>query len=75
MYEYLPLLIAGAIIGTFALIFIVAYVWDRRKKQVYEGYERNMSDRELVRRLSAYAKPLLEAVSACILRHAGIHCL
>ena len=57
MYEYLPLLIAGAIIGTFALIFIVAYVWDRRKKQVYEGYERNMSDRELVRRLSAYAKP------------------
>ena len=57
MHEYLPLLIAGAIIGTFALIFIVLYVLDKKKKQVYEGYERNMTDRELVGRLLRYASP------------------
>ena len=57
MHEYFPLLVVGAIIGTFSLIFITLYVLDRRKKQVYEGYERNMTDRELVRRLMQYAKP------------------
>ena len=57
MHEYLPLLIAGGIIGTFSLIFIVLYVLDKRKKQIYEGYERNMTDRELVGRLLKYAKP------------------
>ena len=57
MHEYFPLLVVGAIIGTFSLIFIVLYILDRRKKQVYEGYERNMTDRELIRRLLAYARP------------------
>ena len=57
MHEYLPLLIAGGIIGTFSLIFVVLYVLDKKKKQVYEGYERNMSDRELVGRLLKYARP------------------
>ena len=57
MHEYFPLLVVGAIIGTFSLIFIVLYILDRKKKQVYEGYERNMTDRELVRRLLQYAKP------------------
>ena len=57
MHEYLPILIAGGIIGVFSLAFIVLYVLDKRKKQVYEGYERNMTDRELVKRLLKYAKP------------------
>ena len=57
MHEYLPLLIAGGIIGVFTLIFLVLYIMDRKKKQVYEGYERNMSDRELVKRLLRYARP------------------
>ena len=57
MHEYLPILIAGGIIGVFSLAFIVLYVLDKRKKQVYEGYERNMTDRELVGRLLKYAKP------------------
>ena len=47
MHEYLPILIAGGIIGVFSLAFIVLYVLDKRKKQVYEGYDRNVTDREL----------------------------
>ncbi len=57
MHEYLPILIAGGIIGVFSLLFLLVYILDRRKKQRYEGYERNMSDRELVRRLLVYTKP------------------
>ena len=56
MNEYLPLLIVGAIIGLFTLIFVVAYVLEFKKKAV-RGYDRNMSDGEIVRRLLAYAKP------------------
>ena len=56
MNEYLPLLIVGAIIGLFTLIFVVAYVLEFKNKAV-RGYDRNMSDGEIVRRLLAYAKP------------------
>ena len=56
MREYLPLLIVGAIIGAFTLIFVVAYVLAFKKKTV-RGYDRNMSDGEIVRRLLGYAKP------------------
>ena len=56
MNEYLPLLIVGAIIGLFTLIFVVAYVLEFKKKTV-RGYDRHMSDGEIVRRLLAYAKP------------------
>ena len=33
MREYLPILIAGAIIGVFAVIFIVAYATVKNKKE------------------------------------------
>ena len=56
MHEYLPLLIVGAIIGTFTLIFVIAYALARNKKETM-GFERNMPDREIVRRLLAYAGP------------------
>jgi ATP-binding cassette subfamily B protein len=56
MHEYLPLLIVGAIIGVFTLLFVTAYAIDRRKKQT-DDRERNMSDAEIVRRLMVYAKP------------------
>ena len=56
MYEYLPLLIVGAIIGVFTLLFVAAYAIDRRKKQD-DDRERNMPDSEIVRRLMVYAKP------------------
>ncbi len=57
MAEYLPVLIVGAIIGVFALIFLVAYAVDRRHKVDEEDRERNMPDGEIIRRLLRYAKP------------------
>ena len=56
MYEYLPLLIVGAIIGTFAVAFMVAYATMKNKKEAI-GFDRNMADSEIVRRLLQYAKP------------------
>ena len=56
MHEYLPLLIMGAIIGTFTAIFLGAYALEKNKKESM-GYERNMSDSEIVRRLLGYAGP------------------
>ena len=56
MPEYLPVLIVGAIIGVFAAIFLVAFLLEKDKKKSM-GWERNMSDREIIRRLLAYAKP------------------
>lgn len=55
MYEFLPVLIVGSIIGAFALIFIIAY--GALKKQKEDSHDRHMSDGELVRRLLVYAKP------------------
>ncbi|WP_322202658.1 ABC transporter ATP-binding protein [Acutalibacter intestini] len=56
MREYLPILIVGAIIGTFALIFTVAFFTAKKKNQMVDDH-RNMPDREIVRRLMEYAKP------------------
>ena len=56
MREYLPVLIMGGIIGTFALVFLMAWLAIRKVKDEEEN-ERNMSDSEIVRRLLAYAGP------------------
>ena len=56
MREYLPVLIVGSIIGVFAIIFIVAYAGIKNKKQAI-GFDRNMPDGEILRRLLLYAKP------------------
>ena len=56
MGEYLPLLIVGAIIGVFTVIFLVVYSLEKNKKESM-GFERHMADSEIVRRLLAYAKP------------------
>ena len=55
MHEFLPLLILGAIIGVFSLLFIVAYVLLKRSKP--KDFERHMEDGEIIRRLMVYAKP------------------
>ena len=55
--EYLPVLIVGAIIGTFALVFIFAYLALRRRKEEGEDNDRHMKDGEIIRRLLGYAKP------------------
>ena len=56
MREYLPLLIAGGIIGAFTLAFIIAYASIKDKKTAV-GFERHMADAEIIRRLLGYAKP------------------
>ena len=56
MYEYLPIIIVGAIIGAFSIIFIMAYVALNKSKDE-KGSDRHMSDGELVKRLLSYAKP------------------
>ncbi len=56
MREYYPLLIAGAVIGTFAAAFILAYALMKDKKEAI-GFDRNMKDGEITKRLLKYAKP------------------
>ena len=56
MAEYLPILIVGAIIGTFAVAFIVAFATMKDKKAAI-GFDRHMDDGEIVKRLLRYAAP------------------
>ena len=57
MREYLPILIVGAIIGAFALVFILAYIALQRSKEKFDDNERHMPDGEIIRRLLKYGKP------------------
>lgn len=54
--KYYPLLITGAVIGVFALVFVLAYALMKDKKEAI-GFDRNMKDSEIIRRLLRYAKP------------------
>ena len=56
MYEYLPILIVGALIGVFTTLFVVLYALEKNKKESM-GFDRHMEDREIVRRLLVYARP------------------
>ena len=56
MREYLPVLIVGAVIGVFAVVFLVAFFLQKDRKASM-GWERHMGDKEIVRRLLRYAKP------------------
>ena len=56
MNEYLPLLIVGAIIGAFTIVFLLAYMALRKVKDTSDK-ERKMPDGEIVRRLLQYARP------------------
>ncbi|MBO5109671.1 MAG: ABC transporter ATP-binding protein [Clostridia bacterium] len=56
MREYYPLLIVGAALGIISIAFIVAYATMKNKKEAI-GFDRNMKDGEIVRRLLVYAKP------------------
>lgn len=56
MREFLPILIVGAIIGAFTIVFVMGYIAIGKEKKENDK-ERNMSDKELIQRLLAYAKP------------------
>ncbi len=60
MQEFLPLLILGGVIGTVALLLIVAYMTIRKQKEAI-GFDRNMKDGEIIKRLLVYAKPHMGA--------------
>jgi len=55
--QYLPILIVGAIIGSFTIVFVAAYIVLQKRKETEEENERHMADSEIVKRLLAYAKP------------------
>ena len=55
--DYLPIVIVGAIIGTFTLLFLLAYAALQRSKKEDEDTDRHMADAEIIRRLLQYAKP------------------
>ena len=54
-YVY-PLLILGGVIGLFSIIFTVAYLMMKNKREAI-GFDRNMKDSEIVKRLLNYARP------------------
>ena len=56
MREFLPVLIVGAIIGAFSLVFIMAYIAISKQKDDSDS-DRHMKDIELVKRLIHYAIP------------------
>ena len=59
MREYFPLLVVGGIIGLFSIIFLIAYLSIKDKKEAI-GFDRNMKDSEIIRRLAVYAKPYMK---------------
>lgn len=56
MHEYMPLLLVGAVIGTITAVLLFAYAGVKDKKESM-GFERNMKDGEIMRRLLSYALP------------------
>ena len=55
--EFLPVLIVGGIIGTFSIVFLIAWAALRKSKLGNEDNDRHMADSEIIKRLLSYAKP------------------
>ena len=55
--QYLPILIVGAIIGAFTVVFVLAYIALHKYKEKEDDNERHMADSEIIKRLLSYAKP------------------
>ncbi|MBE6981506.1 MAG: ABC transporter ATP-binding protein [Ruminococcaceae bacterium] len=53
--QYLPVVIVGAIIGAFSLVFVFASLALKKVKD--EDSDRHMADSEIIKRLMGYAKP------------------
>ena len=66
MNEYLPLLIPGAGIGLLAAGFLVAYALEKNKKESM-GFDRNMSDIQIIKRLLQYARPYWKSFALALL--------
>ncbi len=66
MREFYPLLILGGVIGVLSIIFFVAYIMMKDKKEAI-GFDRNMSDGEIIKRLIFYAKPHVKSLIAVLI--------
>ena len=51
-----PIIYVSAILGVLSLIFIIAYLCIKDKKEAF-GFDRNMKDSDITKRLLMYAKP------------------
>ena len=51
-----PLLIIGAVLGLLSFIFLIAYLSIKNKKEIL-GFDRNIKDSVILKRLLKYAKP------------------
>ena len=60
MYEYFPIIVVASFISLISVIFIVAYALMKNKNESI-GFDRNMKDGDIVRRLLIYAKPHIGA--------------
>ena len=56
MYKYFPLLLVGGIVGIVSAILILAYALVKNKKESI-GFDRQMKDGEIIKRLMQYGKP------------------
>ena len=56
MREYYPLLVVGALVGVITVCLVVAFACMKNKKEAF-GFDRQMKDSELFRRLLRYARP------------------
>ena len=63
MIQVNPLLLAGGLIGTVSALLVFAYATVKDKKTSM-GFERNIPDSEIVRRLAHYARPYLGSFAA-----------
>ena len=57
VHDYLPLIIAFAIIGAFTVAFLLAWAALKKHKDKTDDKERKMADGEIIRRLLHYARP------------------
>ena len=57
--DYLPIIIVGAIIGAFTLVFVLAWLALKKQKEDMTDIDRHMSDTMIVKRLLGYAKPYI----------------
>ena len=60
MYEYFPIIVVASFISLISVIFIVAYALMKNKNEAI-GFDRNMRDGDIVRRLLIFARPHIGA--------------
>ena len=65
MREYLPVLIVTGIISVFAVAFVIAYLGVKNKKEAI-GFDRNIPDGEIIRRLMRYVRPFWKEFLAAL---------